>query len=602
MSKSFTNTIAVLLLAMMFFMALFSTMGDSLTMDELAHLPAGYSYLTQNDMRLNPEHPPLAKDLAALPLLFIKGIKFPSEIKDWTTESNGQWVFGNIFLFKSGNPVDKMIFWGRMPMIFLMLLLGFLTFKWARELFGDRAALLALFFYSFSPTFLAHGRLVTTDVAAAFGAVLSTYYFLKFLQKPTSRNIILAGLTFAIAQLFKFSLILLFPFFGIVFFAWMIFKVEKDRIKQFFLYGAKVALLFIIAFVFIWPVYLYNVWNLPAEKIEDYAKEFLKSHPLNEKIAALPLPFNIEGTSDIVSLMAKNQILKPWSYYALGVFMATERAAGGNTTYFMEQVSASGWIQYFPAVYILKEPLAFHILTVTALLFLAYSMKRPFWRHIISRFCNWVKAHFVEFSFLIWLMIYWGMSLASNLNIGVRHLLPVFPFTYILVSGIIIAFLSSGKGFTFKIPKYLILAILIIWQIISVLKVFPYFLSYGNEIASGPKNLYYYTVDSNYDWGQDLKRLVKWTDKENINKIYVDYFGGADTQYYLKDKLRSWQGGRDPRELPKGSYLAVSATFLQGGRGKPAPGFNGPYGYYLWLDNYTPVERIGYSIFVYKIQ
>ena len=194
------------------------------------------------------------------------------------------------------------------------------------------------------------------------------------------------------------------------------------------------------------------------------------------------------------------------------------------------------------------------------------------------------------------------MSLASSLNIGVRHLLPVFPFTYILVSGIIIYFLDSGRGFTLKMPKYLILAVFILWQVFSVLKVFPYFISYGNELAGGPKNLYLSTVDSNYDWGQDLKRLVNWTDKEKINRIYVDYFGGADTKYYLNDKLRPWQGDRDSRELPKGSYLAVSATFLQGGRGEPVPGFSQPHSYYDWLNNYTPIKRIGYSIFVYQIQ
>src|SRR4030042_3952567 len=217
LSNRFTNLIAVTLLAVMFWMAVFSIKDDSLTMDELAHLPAGYSYLSQQDMRLNPEHPPLMKDLAGFPLLFVKGIKFPSDIESWKEDINGQWVLGNIFLFQSGNPADQMIFWGRIPMILLMIFLGFFIFKWAKELFGNKAALLALFFYSFSPTFLAHGRLVTTDIAAAFGTVLSTYYFIKFLQKPDNRNILLAALTFAIAQLLKFSLILLFPFFIILF-------------------------------------------------------------------------------------------------------------------------------------------------------------------------------------------------------------------------------------------------------------------------------------------------------------------------------------------------------------------------------------------------
>jgi 4-amino-4-deoxy-L-arabinose transferase-like glycosyltransferase len=599
MANKFAYILAIFLLLFMFILAVTSIVDDSLTMDELAHLPAGYSYLTQKDMRLNPEHPPLIKDLAAFPLLFIEGIKFPSEIKDWQRDLNGQWGFGNIFLFKSGNPADKMIFWARIPMILLMIFLGYFVFKWARELFGERAALLALFFYSFSPTFLAHGRLITTDVAAAVGAVLATYYFIRFLQKPDNKSIILAGISFAIAQLFKFSLILLYPFFAIIFLAWIIFKIERAKIRQFLSYGMKIVLIFIVAFIVIWPVYFYHVLNLPTERIKDYAQEFLKHHPLNKISKKIPL--KIGGPIEIVNWMAEKPILKPWSYYLLGVFMATERAAGGHTTYFMGEVSASGWVQYFPIVYLIKEPLAFQILTIIVLLFFAYSIKKPFWQQTFSRFKSWIKNHFVEFTFLVWLLIYWGTSLSSNLNIGVRHLLPIFPFVHILVAGGIAAFLKSKTNILLQGAKYLILFVLILWQIISVIAISPHFLSYFNEIAGGPQNGHIYTVNSNLDWGQDLKRLKKWVEEEKIDKIYVDYFGGADTGYYLGEKVRSWQGTHDPEKFPRGNYLAVSVSFLQGGKGQPVKGFGQPSGYYLWLEKYQPIKKIGHSIFVYYI-
>ncbi|MCX6760487.1 MAG: hypothetical protein NTZ84_00030, partial [Candidatus Nealsonbacteria bacterium] len=141
MSNRNTYLIAAALLLIMFFVAVTSIKDDSLTMDELAHLPAGYSYLTQKDMRLNPEHPPLLKDLAAVPLLFIKGIKFPSDVSFWKDDVNGQWSFGWYFFFQTGNPADQMIFWGRIPMILIMIVLGFYIFKWTRELFGNNAGL-----------------------------------------------------------------------------------------------------------------------------------------------------------------------------------------------------------------------------------------------------------------------------------------------------------------------------------------------------------------------------------------------------------------------------------------------------------------------------
>ena len=97
---------------------------------------------------------------------------------------------------------------------------------------------------------------------------------------------------------------------------------------------------------------------------------------------------------------------------------------------------------------------------------------------------------------------------------------------------------------------YFALIILISWQAISIFAIYPHFLSYFNEIIGGPANGYIYTVNSNLDWGQDLKRLKKWVEENNIDKIYLDYFGGADTIYYLAEKLIPWQCTRDTKVLP----------------------------------------------------
>ncbi len=587
MSNRATNIIAAFLLLLMFFIAVSSIAGDSLTMDELAHLPAGYSYLTQKDMRLNPEHPPLIKDLAAFPLLFIKGINFPSEIKSWKNDVNGQWEFGNNFLFKSGNPADKMIFLARIPMILMLMLLGFYIFKWARELWGNKVALFSLFLFSLSPTFIAHGRLVTTDVAAAFGVFFASYYFLKFLNNPKKINLVFAGIALGIAELLKFSLILLFPFFGIII---VFYSIKKSlNFKEFFKKFGKFILFFVlitvIAYLLVWLFYLYHTWNYPPEKQASDTASILTS-------------FSNRTLADIVIWMSDKPGLKAIAQYLLGVFMILQRASGGNTGYFLGEISAAGWKIYFPFVYIVKETLTFHILSIIALLYLGWLQKDPFWRKPFSRTFAWIKSHFQEFSMILWIAIYWATSLKSDLNIGVRHLLPVFPFTILLVSYSVNAWLK---------PPYLgarkiLILWLMLWQAWSIISVYPHFLSYFNEIAGGPKKGYLYVVDSNLDWGQDLKRLKKWQDAQGIDKIYIDYFGGADTEYYFGEKHEKWQGERNPQEFPKGNYLAVSATLLQGGKGSPTPGFNAPAGYYLWLNRYEPSARIGQSIFVYHIE
>jgi len=586
MSNRITNLIAGLLLIIVFLVCFFSMKGDSATMDVMAHIPAGYSYLTQKDSRINPEHPPLIKDLSAIPLLFIKDIKFPEQIKAWQKDINGQWDFGYNFLYKSGNPADKMIFGARIPMILILILLGFYIFRWTKELFGNKAALLALFLFSFSPTFLAHGRLVTTDVGATAGVFIATYYFVKFLKDSSKKNLIFAGIAFGLAQLAKFSVILLFPSFGILVLFWAIAKSSNFRqfLKTFLRYSLLTALVVIIGYVLIWAVYQYHTWNYPPEKqVRD--TEFILTS------------FEHRPIANLTTWMADKPILRPAAQYLFGLFMALQRASGGNTTYFLGEVSASGWKTYFPIVYVIKEPLAFHILTLIALLYLAWLIQKPFWQKPLKRIYNWIKSHFAEFAMLVFIGVYWIMSLKSNLNIGVRHLLPTFPFVFLLVSGVCLKWLKKP----FLKTKYLVLFILIIWQIFSVITIYPHFLAYFNEIAGGPDKAYIYTVDSNLDWGQDLKRLKEWVDEKGIDKIYVDYFGGGNAEYYLKEKYVPWWGDRNKKELPQGSYLAISATLLQAGRGNPVPGFDEPFGYYCWLDDYEPIARIGNSIFIYYI-
>lgn len=587
MNNKNTNTIAIILLIFMATLAVASVYYDSVTMDESSHLPAGYSYVSQADMRINPEHPPVVKDLAGIPLLFVPEINFPYQSKSWTQEVNGQWGFGADFLYHSGNNPDKMIFLGRLPIIAILILLGFFVFKWTKELFGGNSALLALFLYSFSPTLLAHGRLVTTDVAAAFGAFTATYYFVKFLKHSSAKNLILSGIFLGIAELLKFSLILLVPLFGVLVIFWPMTNSEsfKEYLKKFWFYFVRCVLIGLVGLFLIWLVYLYHVWNYPPDlQIRDI--KFILSS------------FGVEPLKNLVIWMADKPIFRPFAQYMLGLFMVLQRASGGNTGYFFGEISAAGWKGYFPFVYLAKEPLAFIILLFTAIIYSFWLMaKKIFSGGLKYKIHSWLKHHFAEFAMLLFVLIYWTTSLKSNLNIGVRHLLPVFPFTISLAAGAIMILIEKPK---FALTKKIILAGFLVWQAVSVLLVFPSFLSYFNE-AIGAANGYKYVVDSNYDWGQDLRRLSFWVEKNNIDKIYVDYFGGGSPQYYLGNKYQSWWGTRSPKDLKSGDYLAVSATFLQGGRGAAHKGFTDPTDYYMWLNNYTPVARIGYSIFIYKM-
>ena len=140
-----------------------------------------------------------------------------------------------------------------------------------------------------------------------------------------------------------------------------------------------------------------------------------------------------------------------------------------------------------------------------------------------------------------------------------------------------------------------------LWLALEVILVFPHYLSYFNEIAGATANGYKYAVDSNYDWGQDLKRLIRYVEKKKIAKIGVDYFGGGSPKYYLGEKFIPWWSSRG--EPPKNTWLAVSASFLQSAFGETTKGFTRkPEDSYEWLKKYRPIDRVGYSIFIYYIQ
>ncbi|MFH1460853.1 MAG: glycosyltransferase family 39 protein [Patescibacteria group bacterium] len=576
MNKIIANIIAAGLLLLMLGLAFFSIRGDANTMDELAHTPAGYSYIIQKDMRLNPEHPPLLKDLAGLSVWLgskITGTKinFPDQIKSWTEEVNGQWEFGRQFLFKSGNPADKIILWARLPMLLIMLLLGFYVFKWARELYDHKTGLLALFLYALSPTFIAHGRLVTTDVGAAAAFFIAAYYLIKWLQQSNNRNLIIAGLVFGLALLTKFSLVLIIPYFIFLAFVWGI--INKKLFKTIF----GLALIGLIALALVWPVYLYHTWNYPAERQLADAQHNLATYG-NRLLA------------DPVIWLSTKEILRPYGQFFAGLLMVIQRASGGNTTYFLGEVSNAAWPHYFPIVFLIKVPLALLILILIALIYSFFQIKKQ----PKKEFIQWLKKYFAELALLIFFAFYWIISIRSNLNIGVRHILPTFPILYVLISGQIIKWLKMSN------LKYLVIIILLIWYAWGTIKIYPCFLTYFNELVGGPSNGYKYVTDSNLDWGQDLKRLAQYLQEKNIPQIYVDYFGGDDLEYRLGEKYQPWWGNRDPQELPADSWLAVSATFLQGGRGLNTKGYQAKTDFYNWLNDYEPVKVIGNSIFIYN--
>ncbi len=196
-----TVTIAAFLLVSAFCLqAILAIPRLSATSDERVHLAAGYSYWKTRDFRMNPEHPPLVKLLAALPLLPMHP-RFETASRSWITGAED--TFGEEFVY--GNDADRLVFWSRVPMVLIAAIGAIVTFLWARDLFGNIAGLLALTLYAFCPDLLAHGMLVTTDVPLAAFTVLTLYLFWKRGENPAWTSDVLTGLALGAAMTSKFS-------------------------------------------------------------------------------------------------------------------------------------------------------------------------------------------------------------------------------------------------------------------------------------------------------------------------------------------------------------------------------------------------------------
>ncbi|HPW34597.1 MAG TPA: glycosyltransferase family 39 protein [Candidatus Paceibacterota bacterium] len=630
-SNAISITLLVFILAVSAVIMLTVSSQETAIMDELAHIPSGYSYDRFLDYRLNPEHPPLAKALAAIPLLF-KKLNFPTNQEAWQKEVNGQWAAGTQFIYEVNDAkADSIVFWSRIFPIILTLLLILFTYWWAKKLVGPLWALLPAFLTALSPHILAHGHYVTTDIAAALGFFLGMYGFIRYLMAPSKKRLWLAGIAFGIAMLMKFSTVLLIPLF--VFFIiirwWLRTKESGDKIfsKQSFLriikYVLRLVAVMAIGFALVWAVYFLFTINYPPERQLSDTTFILNSFgggPDPSWQKCLPSSFGIRCLADINLWLSNKPVLRGLGQYMLGVLMVTQRSSGGNTAYFLGDVGNGGWWSYFPTVFALKETIPSLILIALGLLLAIKRFIKNTKKQHQDRLFNYLDLNFAEFAMLSLVIFYWIYSIRSPLNIGFRHILPTIPFIYILttisikkwfggteiqISSTLISKISSGAKFIItQILKIGVVWLLCVWLIFEVALAYPFYLSYFNEIGGGIWRGYQYVTDSNYDWGQDLGRLGSFVEKNNIDKIAVDFFGGGKVGYYLDEKYVPWESKKgDPAEQGI-NWIAISINSLQSAKAKPNQDYElKPENTYSFIQNYqTPYARAGTSIFIYKLK
>lgn len=543
---------AVVVAALAAFVALSvaSLRTKSATFDEGAHLPAGYTYWALGDYRLNPEHPPLIKLLAAAPLRLL-----PVTLRadDVTWQTRRQWEFGRRFLYH-WNDADRLLLFGRLPIVALAALLGLAVFGWARALYGPTAALLALGFCLLSPDVLAHGQIVTTDAGIAlfsFLAVVALYALRDGITPPRAAAL---AATFALAVATKFSALLLVPILAalVAVLAWKSKRRSAPRALS------VAAAMLVAAVALLWACYGFRFAASPD--------------------AGSPLEWrNVEAGGPVAgaALAARDHRLLPEAL--LYGFLRFYKAQETRPAFLLGEVSEQGWWYYFPVTFAVKTPVPLLVLVTAA----AWASLRR-------------RDDFVRECFL-WLppVLYMAMVMTRSLNIGHRHLLPIYPYLFILAGRTAAAGLARAR-----MPARAATVALLAWYAAGTLRQHPHYLAYFNELAGGPQNGYRWLVDSNLDWGQDLKGLKTWMDRHGVPEIKLSYFGTADPDYYGIRCERLPGHLRPPRlaaGIRTGDWVAISATNLQA--------------VYLEGDaralmerfrREAPAGRVGHSILIYR--
>jgi hypothetical protein len=553
-------------------LAIHAMRGSSATFDEGAHLPAGYSYLATGDHRLNPEQPPLVKLLAALPL---RALAPELRTSDLAWEQARQWEFGRRFLYR-WNDADRLLFLGRLPVVALASCLVAAVFLVARRRFSPWAAAAAVVLAALSPDVLAHGSLVTTDLAFALFFFLSVVAFDRLLDAPSLARLAAAGLLTGAAFATKFSAPILLPVFLVLGGAALAGKAAGDGARD---VKARPATLLVSLFVVL-IVALGVVWA-------SYGfRSAITPDPALRSELAKPVQSRPDGALRSFTAFAGRTGIVPEDY-ARGLLFVTEHSAA-RPTFLLGERRDGPFPHYFAVTFLLKTPVPLLLLTALALARVPRLARR-------DALVVWVPV-----------LVYLAATATRGLQIGHRHLLPIYPFLF-LAAGEAAAALRGWRAREAsqrppsRAPRgALAAAVLGLWYAGGTLVQHPHHLAYFNELGGGPSNGWRLLVDSNLDWGQDLKRLAAWLREHPAPGLKLSYFGSADPAWYgiASEALPGYAAPHPPRvtrEVAPGDVLAVSATNLQG--------------VYLEEEDRAlmariralqPIARVGYSIFVFR--
>jgi 4-amino-4-deoxy-L-arabinose transferase-like glycosyltransferase len=528
--------------------------------DESHHLYDGFNIWTKHDYRLNAEVPPLVKLTATLPLLPLHLSVPPSLGKSQALEA---FLDGRAFVF--GNGGDRVLFPARMACMIFTLLLAGLVYLATREMFGDLAGFAALTLLIFDPNVLAHGTLVSTDIGSACFIFATVYAFYRYTRSPTPMRLAIVGVAMGLSMCAKFTGIFVFPM--LLLLAGAEALLARSTVVMWKRLAAC-AICLVCAWGIIWAFYGFRYAPAPAS--------LNLSPPLAPYVASMPSKANAAELSVVARLH-----LLPESY--IWGLANTKKTEWEYTSYFFGKMYRHGPWQYFPAAFLIKSTLP--LLILLALL--------PF---------VWFKAqdrHLRELYFLtIPVVFYFALVSSSHMDIGARHLMPIYPFLYSLAGVAVAHAVLRSRAWALAATA------LLLWQVVTSVRVAPDYMAYGNEAWGGPSQVHRYLSDANVDWGQQLKAVKLYLDQNHITNCWFAYFpdGAVEPSDYGVHCKRLPTGSslwwfQLPMDVPPvidGTVL-ISDSDLEG-----VESGDGPLNWFEPFRRLMPIATIQHGVYVYQ--
>jgi hypothetical protein len=534
--------LAVMLLAF-FVVSLLLLSQKGLFIDDSMHMPAGYSYLLTRDYRLNQEHPPLIKLLSALGLWRLHP-HFPFESPGWEQAAtpqdpeDGMVRIEEAFFETNANQFEQIAFYGRLPAVFISLLLLLAVWWFTRKLFGPIAALIAVFLIATEPNIIGNSIVVQNDIAAALALLLFVMAVKKFVDGATAKIAVLFGSALGVALVTKYSLLSLVPVSLAILIVWAIARLIRKRSSV-----RSVVLSVVLVFVTSWFIliasYAFHVDRIDANESAKIASWFYLAGDTAELFKRL--------------LMWLPPLVP--RFFVYGIDMVVQDSREGRPAFLFGQVSDTGWWYYFPIAFVLKTTIPFLLASIGGF---GWALMKVFRR-----------KRYVLLYVLLPGVFYLALTMTSHLNIGVRHLLPMFPFAAIAGAGFIVALLEFGV--TRAKSLGLALAVLALVPALAIaVSTFPNYLTYFSPLAGGADRGWQTLSDSNVETGQEVKPLASYLKDHGANRVTGIMVGGEFLRFYgvQLDDFPGWYDDDDSEaensepEPVATDYVAIGAWYL----------------------------------------